>query len=212
MRTLELFSGTQSFSKAVLRRDPTNEVITVDISPRFQPTIVADINTWNYREFSPGYFDVIWCSPPCEQYSKARTTGGPRNLDEADANVLRCFEILDYFHPRVWFLENPQTGLLPRRMETLRGGVQYFDADYCAYGAVYRKRTRFWTNHPRRFALCGGRGVCPTMNENRHLGSCGNTYPRYNIFGSFTTNQKNVIPPALVNEIVRHSETFLEVP
>jgi hypothetical protein len=204
MRTLELFSGTQSFSKAVLRHDATSEAVTVDISPRFRPTHVADVHTWAYHEYPPGYFDVVWCSPPCEQYSRARTTGGLRDLDGADANVRRCFEIIDYLKPRVWILENPQTGLLPRRMDAIRPNLPYFDADYCAYGAVYRKRTRFWTNRPMRGLLCLGEGQCPSMVERRHLGSCGNTTNRYNVFGSFTVAQKNVIPPDLVNTIVRN--------
>jgi hypothetical protein len=204
MRTLELFSGTQSFSKAVARHDPSNETVTVDISRGFNPTIVADIMTWDYQVYPPGYFDVIWCSPPCQQYSKARTTGGPRDLEGADRNVLKCFEIIDYFQPRVWILENPQTGLLPRRIEALRSALPYFDADYCAFGAPYRKRTRFWTNLDttglRR--LCPGARHCGSMQENRHLGSCANTSTRYNVFGSFTTAEKNAIPAALVDSIV----------
>jgi len=104
MRTLELFAGTQSFSKAVIRAHEQNMAITVDILPKFQPTHVADILSWDHTIYPPGHFDVVWCSPPCEQYSKARTTGGPRDLVAADRNVLRCLELIDYYRPRVWIM------------------------------------------------------------------------------------------------------------
>ena len=204
MRTLEVFAGTQSFSKAVLRADPRNSVITVDILPKFHPTHVADVHTWDHTVYPPGHFDVVWCSPPCEQYSRARTTGGPRNLVAADKNVVRCLELIDYFQPRVWIIENPQTGLLPNRMEALRAGLPYYDADYCAYGKPYRKRTRFWSNRTFQFRLCGGSGTCPFMVDKRHKASCGNTTERYNNMYNhgLTLWQKNSMPEALVDEIV----------
>lgn len=202
MRTLELFAGTQSFSKAVVRYDPTSTVVTVDMLPRFSPTVLTDIRTWDYTQYPAGSFDVVWCSPPCTEYSKAKTVG-ERDLSGADAIVRRCFEIIDYFQPRIWILENPQTGKLPRRMTSIRPGLHAYVADYCAYGAVYRKRTAFWSNVPLKFSLCRGEALCPSMNEKRHIGSCGNTYPRYNIFGTLSVWEKNAIPEELVDSIVQ---------
>ena len=204
MRTLELFAGTQSFSKAVMRRDRQNMAVTVDILPKFCPTHVADINTWDHTIYPPGHFDVVWCSPPCEQYSKARTTGGPRDLSGADQNVRRCLELIDYFQPRVWIIENPQTGLLPKRIAALRAGLPFTDVDYCAYGKQYRKRTRVWSNIPFTLQLCGGAGICAAMIERRHRASCANTSPRYNPQhpNGLTVWQKDAIPDALVDDIV----------
>jgi hypothetical protein len=211
MRTLELFAGTQSFSKAVRRASAQNITVTVDILPKFGPTIIADIHAWDPTVYGPGYFDVVWCSPPCEQYSKARTTGGPRDLVGADQNVLRCLELIDYFQPRVWIIENPQTGLLPGRMEVLRPRLPFYDVDYCAYGKAYRKRTRIWSNVPFTFRLCGGAGVCPSMDGTVHRGSCGNTTARYNAqlhagLAVWSVWEKDAMPAALCDDIVRGCE------
>ena len=201
MRTLELFAGTQSFSKGVMRSSPHNEVITVEKMEKLRPSVCADILTWDYTVFTPGYFDVIWCSPPCQAYSRAKTVG-VRDLETADACVRRCFEIIDYLQPRTWILENPQTGLLAHRMDWIRHGLTSYDVDFCAYGKPYRKRTRLWSNRPFALRLCAGSQACPAMNEDRHIGSCGNTTARYNAFGSLTALQKGALPEPLIDEIV----------
>ena len=46
--------------------------------------------------------------------------------------------------PRVWAIENPQTGLLKTRPFMQRLG--FVDATYCLYGTPFKKQTRFWTN------------------------------------------------------------------
>ena len=200
MKTLELFSGTKSFSKEVV-----GETVTVDILHKFGPTHVADILTWDYQQYPPGYFDVIWCSPPCTEYSKAKTHG-VRNLQLADQCVLRCFTIIDYFHPTVWILENPATGLLPRRMSLMRPDIHYYVADYCAYGKPYRKRTAFWCNVPLTLRTCGGPGECPGMEGKKHKGSCGNGTAQYNAAGIHSVWDKDSIPPPLIQAILGQLE------
>ena len=91
MKTLELFAGTQSFSKGVKAIYPDAECITVDILDKFNPTIQIDILQFNYRQYKEGEFDIVWCSPPCNEYSKAKTRGN-RNLVLADSLVRKCFE------------------------------------------------------------------------------------------------------------------------
>lgn len=176
MRTLELFAGTQSFTQGVRRIHSKAETVTVDILPKFNPTIVTDLLTWDYTIYPPGYFDTIWCSPPCTEYSCAKTVG-ERKLAYADALVKRCFEILDYYKPRAWIIENPGTGLLPKRMPTLQPDVpQHVYTDYCAYGCSYRKRTAFWSNQPLQLQLCQKK-ACPSMSEDgkRHVAIIGAT-------------------------------------
>ena len=75
--------------------------------------IQTDIVDWKYKELPRDSFDVIWASPPCTEYSLAKTTG-VRKIDEANAIVKRTLEILAYFNPATWILENPQTGLLKK--------------------------------------------------------------------------------------------------
>ena len=48
------------------------------------------------------------------EYSLALTKR-PRQLDKADQIVEKTLEIIEYFRPESWILENPRTGLLPNR-------------------------------------------------------------------------------------------------
>ena len=87
MKLLNLYSGTGSVSKPW--KEKGYEVYNVDVDPRFSPDYCGDILQWDYKKlhFVP---DVIWASPPCDQYSRARTTGGPRNLRLADKLVAKA--------------------------------------------------------------------------------------------------------------------------
>lgn len=202
MRTLELFAGTQSFSKGIKRLSADNDAITVDILDKFKPTHQANILEWDYTQYPIGHFDVIWASPPCTEYSKAKSRG-VRDLDGADALVRRCFEIIDYFQPRVWIVENVGTGLLVRRMETIRSGLSSTFVDYCVYGKPYRKRTILWANVPLHLGLCQGKGHCREMDGAKHKGSCGNGTQRYNSAGVKSVWEKDEIPEPLIDTILR---------
>ena len=197
----ELFSGTKSFSKAALRAVPAARTVTVDMRASQKPTHCVNILTWDYRAvLVPGEFDVLWASPPCTEYSAAKTVG-ERNLRAADACVLRTFEIIDYLKPRVWFIENPDTGLLPERMRSLRPRAASAIVDYCQYGYSYRKRTRIWSNLAALeygLKLCPGRAECHAMQGmSSHSGTFGGPPTRDNIRTSLS--QKNSIPDELMD-------------
>ena len=140
-RMLDLFSGTGSVGRVFASEG--YEVVSVDWAERFKPTIVVDVLQWDYKSaFRPGHFDVVFCTPPCEHFSRARTTA-PRDLELADSLVRKSLEIIEYLKPRRWFLENPRTGLLPQR-EYMKD-IPYVDADYCQYSDWgYQKPTRIW--------------------------------------------------------------------
>ena len=199
MRCLELFAGTQSFSKAARRAGHTS--VTVDILRKFKPNICHDILTWNFRIYKPGSFDFIWCSPPCTEYSKAKTRG-VRNLDLADSLVRKCWEIIDYFKPRFWLIENVGSGLLVDRMESIRPFQPRMFTDYCTYGKDYRKRTVFWTNLSLKLKVCDGPGKCAGMIGNKHKLSIGNGTPQYTGERHLTVWEKDEIPEKLVDYIV----------
>lgn len=201
MRTLEIFAGTQSFSKGIIRQDSTNETITVDLLNKFKPTIQIDILTWDYKVYEPKYFDIIWTSPPCTEYSKAKTRG-IKNLELADSFVRKSFEIIDYFKPKIWILENVGTGLLVKRMEDIRPNLKSFLVDYCAYGKPYRKRTILWSNIDLDLKLCSGKGLCSAMNGSKHKGSVGNGTTKYNSVGISSIWEKDAIPELLIDEII----------
>ena len=105
-KLLELFSGTGSVGKVA--KDLGFEVISLDLK---NANINIDILQFNYRIYPVDYFDVIWSSPPCTEYSKAKTTG-IRKIEYANSIVLKTIEIINYLNPKYFIIENPQTGLL----------------------------------------------------------------------------------------------------
>lgn len=192
MRLLELFSGTGSVRKAV--GDQFTEIVSIDILQKFNPTQCCDILQWDYTQYPPGYFDAIWASPPCTEYSKV-LYGRPeriRDIEGANRIVQRTVEIIQYFTPDKWFIENPQTGLL--KDQEVLFGVPFVDVDYCKYGYDYRKRTRIWTNVQYEGSRC--EKDCGHMEGTRHLKSCGNG--RYT---SVSLNQRYSIPTRLIQEL-----------
>ena len=112
MRCLELFAGTGSIGRAFERIGWT--VVSLDISPKYNPEHVVDLHLWNSHIYGRDYFDFVWGSPVCTQYSIARTTGPPRNLHAADKLVKRMLEVMSRFRCH-WAFENPQSGLLKGR-------------------------------------------------------------------------------------------------
>ena len=141
MRLLELFSGTGSVGNVF--KEHGWEVVSLD---RDLPAdISTDILYWDYvnSPYPPKHFDVIWASPPCTEYSIAKTKG-VRNIDLANSIVVRTLVIIRHFDPTIYFVENPQTGLL--KYQPFMSQLPYNDVDYCKYGMPYRKRTRVWNN------------------------------------------------------------------
>ena len=164
---LDLFAGTGSVGKVFKKNG--YEVISVDQSERFRPTIVTDILTWDYKsQFKPKHFDIIFCSPPCEHYSVARTTA-PRDLERADLLVKKALEIIAYLQPRKWFLENPRTGLLPQR--PYMANIPYVDVDYCQFSDWgYQNPTRVW----------GDPSISQVITKKCDMKSCPNLVDRAN--------------------------------
>ena len=139
MKLLELFSGTGSVGKVAKKYG--FDVVSLDMD--MDADIKMNIMDWNYKEFPPHYFDLIWASPPCTEYSVAKSIG-VRKIEESNVIVLKVLEIIKYFDPIFFMIENPQTGLL--KNQYFMKDIPYDDLDYCKYGMRYRKRTRLWNN------------------------------------------------------------------
>ena len=202
MRILELFSGSGSIGQAFGSKGW--DVISLDADVKTDAVIKEDIIAWDHTVFPVGFFDVIWASPCCTQYSCARRGAKtPRNLDLADSLVKRSLELITYFQPRVWFLENPETGLLKTR--PFMSGLPFSDVDYCCFSDWgYRKRTRLWNNCGFPKQLCEGHGVCPNMDGKRHRTTAqqGRNKCLTGLYGEHhSTKQLYKLPPALCSEI-----------
>ena len=177
LRVLELFKGTGSVEKAVLADHPDAEIISVDILEKWKPTIVSDILDLDYKQWKPGYFDIIWASPPCTYYSsmqqfrKISPDQKQANIDASNRIVQHTLDIIDYLKPSRWYIENPQTGTL--KNQDVVKNLQYCDATYCKYGYPYKKKTRFWTNTPVKLKICSSKDKCQGMIGNRHKNAIG---------------------------------------
>ncbi len=195
-RVLELFSGTGSVGEAF--RALGHEVVSLDITDAggFTPTHKVDVLRWNYTMYPARFFHVVWASPPCEHYSRARTTATlPRDLQYYDALVARTREIVEWSSPTFFFIENPATGLLKTR--GVVAGLDFKDVDYCKYGAPYQKRTRIWGRFPPNWVprpLC--LKDCPACGKaKRHCSTAQRG-------SGWSLNSLHRIPPSLLHEIV----------
>ena len=217
-RALDLFTGQGSIAR-YCRSHGYGEVVTLDILPRCNATHTVDILEWDYKALYPvGYFELIHASPCCTHYSIARTSGGPRDIEGANKLVLKTIEIIQYFKPQRWIIENPATGLLPKQqfMFMLPSVV----ADYCMYsreGDVfhYRKRSQFWTNNINVLKdpplLCNGacdgirapvEGAPP--GRKTHADSFGGRRGpnRFMRVSNLTLEKKHRVPSALLEKLL----------
>lgn len=207
MKVLELFSGTGSVARALKDRGLKDlEVVSVDITDRWSvPTHKCDVLAWDYRAYPANYFDVVWASPPCTEYSILKANTGMRqNLELADRLVERTLEIIAYFNPGQWFIENPQTSMLKKRPMMI--DKPYYDFDYCSFSDWgYKKRTRIWTNTVQQPVLCSGTGSCPNMVGRFHRVSFGGQgRPKEHVYESCPAGATAYrVPALLVNRLIR---------
>lgn len=165
-RALDIFSGTGAVGKYLSQRGFS--VMSLVILPSMRPDICTDILKWNYREYPQHNFRVIAAGVPCNEYSRAKTVG-VRDLDLADKIVLLTLEIINYFDPEIWWLENPRTGLLKNR-EVIQG-IPYIDVDYCQFSDWgYQKPTRIW----------GPQKLCGLPNKLCDFKTCNSMVQTYN--------------------------------
>ena len=153
MEVLDLFSGYGSWSNSF--RDRGHKVVTLDIDSRFDPTVCWDILTWKYRELDIEP-DIIFASPDCTYFSIARARWGyPEDKLEWTRKLwIKTFEIIDYFNPEYYLIENP----VGKARKYFHGSRRI---DYCMYDYQYRgkyikKPTDLWTNIPIEFRVCDG--------------------------------------------------------
>ena len=207
MRLLSLFDGTGSICKPF--RGAGWEIQSLDCDGRFGATVVTDILQWDYStEPIP---DVIFSGVPCEQYSQARTTGGPRNYALADSLVEKQWEIIKHFLEKnslmLYFIENPAFSQLWKRECARQFANPHIILDYCSYGSPYRKRTRFATNSnyiPR--PLCDPK-ICVSCPDGKtHAKTAQKGPSKGKVNDCYSTDALHAYPEPLCQEIFEHCQ------
>jgi len=200
---LELFSGTHSFGKVSSKKE--YNVISLDrdlgsgcpFSDYESKThIKKDIMLWDYKVFPKDYFDLITASPVCMWWSNLRNSWIGRKLKSHGDNIItkeileedinkygkpmvdKVIEIIEYFKPKNYIIENPFTGTMKKYIES--NYPKYHKnkkiVDYCSYddNINYQKRTIFWTTSNIKCKLCK-KEKCPNMENGRHKINMGNS-------------------------------------
>jgi hypothetical protein len=198
-KALDLFSGSGVVGQQL--RKYGFEIFSLDISPSAKPTFCTDILQWDYTQFPPHFFRIIAAGVPCNEYSAAKTVG-ERNLAYADKVVLKTLEIIKYFEPEIWWIENPRGGKLKDR--DFMKNLHFVDIDYCQFSDWgYQKPTRIWCCWemaklaPR---VCDHKS-CPNLVQ----ASGGGVRQRERLGGremKFGTKQKWRIPSNLVDYLM----------
>ena len=157
LRLLELFSGTGSVGKVA--EEMGIEVVSLDdmsVTGLPQPTIAEDIMKWNYKQFDSDHFDIVWASPVCSSFSSMRfsmigrtVNGETMTREQFEQDIIdyglplldKVLEIIAYFQPNKFFIENPETGKMKQYLAGPHTVVSYF-----SYGMAWEKPTRIWHN------------------------------------------------------------------
>ena len=149
MNVLELFAGSRSFSKVA--EELGFQTFTSDIKSFEKIDYVTNIFEFDVNKvpFKP---DVIWASPPCTYFSVA-SIGKHWNKDHTPKTleaivgcqiVRKTLEIINYFQPDFFFIENPRGKL--RKLSFMQK-IPRATVTYCQYGDTRMKPTDIWTNH-----------------------------------------------------------------
>ena len=207
---LVLFKGTGSVDRALEKLG--FHVDSLDIDPKCNATWTADTLKWDdWQRIEPKTYDFIFASPPCTQYSRARTTAKTeRNLELADSIVAKTLQIIRYLLPKGYLIENPQTGLLKTR--DVVEGLPFKDVCYCKYSDGvnhrYRKPTRLWGFSPYFVPreMCTRKTPCKLIVDGRHP----TTAQRGQRGSNYTLNQLYSIPEQLCDDIALAADRLVD--
>jgi site-specific DNA-cytosine methylase len=158
MNTIELFSGSKSFSK--VRKSFGDKTFTVDYINKFDNDLTIDILKLKNEDL-PNYNDVIWASPPCTTFSVASIgahwEGGsgayvPKTEQcRIGLKILeKTIKIISQRKPKYYYIENPR-GVMRKIIDKLfiKYGLNPIRNTiwYCQYGDLRGKPTDIWTNN-----------------------------------------------------------------
>jgi len=152
-RMLELFCGRKCIGEVFKKK---YDMVSLDYNPKFNATHTEDILEWDYKQYEPETFEVIWASPDCTTWSLA--SGGKyrrqnniysqhENGQKAERMIIRLLEMIEYFKPKMFFIENPR-GLLQHfpPMKDLESKNNKTLVYYGNYNWGFPKATHIWSN------------------------------------------------------------------
>jgi site-specific DNA-cytosine methylase len=199
MKILELFSGNKSISKVFKQKDPSWEVVSLDFVESLNPDICIDILQWDYKIYPEGHFDVIWASPDCRSWSVAGH-GQHRKLPTlapltetaviGEQLVHKTLEIINYFRPKIWFIENPR-GLM-RHFPPMKALPNCHLVYYSNYEYPMSKPTNIWSN-----IRLWDDEIDPKIEFPKNKWG-------HNIYFSSQKKNRSLIPSKLVERIYNH--------
>jgi len=158
MKTLELFSGSKSFSN--VRKEFGDKIFTIDIMEKFDNDLTIDILKLKLSQM-PKNIDIIWASPPCTTFSVASIgthwKGGKNDYKpktkECEIGIqllVKTLVIISRKNPKYYYIENPR-GIMRKIIDNL---FKQFNLTpirhtiwYCQYGDIRGKPTDIWTNN-----------------------------------------------------------------
>lgn len=170
------FSGNWSLPY----REAGYEIIQIDSK------LGTDIFDFNYKAIPVSKVHGILAAPPCTDFSKAGAVFW-KNKDRSGQTaksirlVMKALEIIHYFNPTFWALENPP-GRLERliRELTIKRLMSYQPYEF---GAPYSKKTILYGNFNPFLVQSFVSPLVKTAKsqmsiDNYQIHHCGNTVPR----------------------------------
>jgi len=143
MRMLDVCSGLGGASQPMM--DQGWEVVRLENNPLLQDvpnTAMVDILDLDLGLLeSDKEVDLVWCSPPCTEFSLAYLSPGSiaaRNGEVFDPNMdllHRCVEIIEFIKPRYWVIEN------------VRGAIKHFEPQLGSPRSIFGSFV-LWGNFP----------------------------------------------------------------
>lgn len=211
LKIVELFSGTESFSKAA--RERGHKTFTIDNDEQFNPDLCIDIMDLRI-DLLPEEFrkpDIIWASPPCQTFSVASIyrywdKGKPKN-DKCihGINIVKkTIEIIKELKPRFYIIENPRAML---RKQKFMQEFHRSTVTYCQYGAKVQKPTDLWNNLNHEFKpTCRSGSSCHERASRSAKSGVQGINNSFSNLGSKGKVLRAVVPEELCLEIIKCCE------
>lgn len=198
----EIFCGTKSFSKVAELMN--YECITLDIEPKFFPTILTDFEDWDYKSIKK--IDHIHFSPDCSCFSLA--SGGHHfgaDRIPKTEKAKKSLRMIEKIKQTIYWLMYNVNPKLTYTIENPRARMRWFitqfprkEVCYCKYGGRNMKPTDIWTNVDFDAKFCKNNNPdCDHVRAPRGSKTGTQGIPR---------EQRYIIPPPLIMQILNKIE------